>query len=406
MRPRVGIVGSQDLVDLVGHFHHAVPQAELVPRPYDNVDLSELIADRDGLVDCWLFTDPLTYHRAQLAATRPAACIEYAGSTLLVGLLQLMARGDQVTHLSIDSIPSRDVQEVLTEAGLPTAEIRVFNPGPSGTADEIAAIHLGFKERNYIAVTCIPAVAEQLDGVMPTLRLMPSGEAIRTALTELALTTTNQVSQDSQVVVGYLRHPSVRLEHTDIRRIETALGALMTEVDEHTHLIVTTQRGIRRATSELQRSPFTTLGPWSQHVRGGFGIGQSAPEAAKLARRALQRAETHESPATVISLRHDSDIRLQEEVDDASHVVEVPSVGVVAAHSGLSVPNILRLQKLARSDPGKVHTTRDIADALKVEMRTARRLVQRLEQSGYATRVGRLAPEAAGRPLTLYDIAL
>jgi hypothetical protein len=406
VKPRVGIVGTQDLVDVVAGFRSAVPQAELVPWPYDQVaQIPELIARGEGLVDSWLFTDPLAYHRAQAETTRPTACLEYGGSTLLVGLIQLIARGEAVTHLSIDSLPSRDVQEVLAEAGVPTADIRVFNPGPLGTAEEIAETHLGFKKRKYTAVTCIPAVAEQLEGVMPTFRLTPSGEAIRTALNELVLTTTNQVNQDSQVVVGFLRCDPVHLGPAEINRIESTLGAVVATHDRNTHLVVTTRRGVLRATADLVVSPFTSLGPWSQHVRSGFGFGQNAPEAAKLAGRALQRAETRAAPATVISLRHDSDILLQEAAG-APSVVEVPSIGVVAAHSGLSVPNIMRLQKLARSDPGKKHTTRDIAEALNVEMRTARRLVQHLEQSGYAQRVGQLAPGNAGRPLTLYDIAL
>lgn len=406
MKPRVGIVGTQDLVDLVAGFQSAVPQAELVLFPYDHVDQTPvLLTEGENLVDCWLFTDPLAYHRTQAESARPASCLDYGGSTLLVGLIRLVARGEAVTHLSIDSLPSRDVQEVLAEAGVPTADIRVFNPGPIGTAKEIAETHLGFKDRKYTAVTCIPAVAEQLQGVMHTFRLTPSGEAIRTALNELVLTTTNQVNQDSQVVVGLLRCDPARLGPAEIIRIESTLGAVVATQDSHTHLVVTTRRGVLRATADLVVSPFTAMGPWSQYVHSGFGFGQNAPEAAKLAGRALQRAEARSAPATVISLRHDSDILLQENTD-APHIVEVPSVGVVAAHSGLSVPNILRLQKLARSDPGKRHTTRDIAEALNVEMRTARRLVQRLEQAGYAQRVGQFAPGNAGRPLTLYDIAL
>lgn len=408
MKPRIGVVGTAELVEHVCGFRHTVPHAELIPYAYaDGTDGAAMVREHGNLIDAWLCTDPIAHHLTKSETTSLAVPLEYGGSALLVGIIGLLARGRSVTHLSIDSMESGAVQEVLSAAGIPTADIRVFNPGPTGTAEEIADFHLGFMERGYTALTCISAVHETVSEKMPCVLLTPPGQVIRATLTELVLTTVNQVNEDSQVAVGFLRHTGGQLGSPDLGRLESTFGAFITRQDERTLLIVTTRRGIQRATADFTASPFgSRLGTWAQRVHCGFGLGLSAPEAAKLAARALQRSEGHEPPATVISLRHDSNILLKEKIPYAPGVVEVPSVGVVAAHSGLSTANVLRLQKVARSAPGGSHTTRDIADALGIEMRTARRLMQRLEQAGYAERVGQQASGTAGRPLTLYQIAL
>jgi DNA-binding transcriptional ArsR family regulator len=138
----------------------------------------------------------------------------------------------------------------------------------------------------------------------------------------------------------------------------------------------------------------------------GCGVGRSAAEAEALARRALARCRAAGPFAAVVSLGNGGDIMLGG-VDPAEAGDDEPvPVGVAARRSGLSKANLDRLKAMLYERGADGVTASDVAEALDIEPRSARRTLKRLERAGVAQPIGRVMAGTTGRPPTIYRVRL
>jgi hypothetical protein len=172
------------------------------------------------------------------------------------------------------------------------------------------------------------------------------------------------------------------------------------------HVLVTTRGALEDATSGFKYLPLLTRLA-SRHVRAhiGFGVGRSAAEAEALARHALGRCRTIGPFSAVVSFGGSDDVVLIE--DDAAQDAPPGPVpmALAARRSGLSRRTLERIQALVVAKADDI-TTNDVATALNIEPRTARRTLKRLERAGVAQATGRMSTGTAGRPAVLFRIRL
>ncbi|MBB5789060.1 hypothetical protein [Jiangella mangrovi] len=420
MDTSIGVVGPHDLVGDVAAVCAEQAGVRAVPFPYDHETAAPgLVAAHAPEVDAWLFTGVVPYTLTQSTLTRPAVYVDYSGSTLLQALVWLLREGRDVTRISVDTLEPAQVRGTLAEAGVPTAEVRALPYRAGTTAADFAAFHRRHAGRTAgaVAVTCLASVHDELAGELPVLRLAPSPQSVRVALRQLLLTAAGQIQEDAQLALGLVEIDPAGLD--DLAREAALLGGAVASTADGSALIVTTRGPLHGATQAFTALPLLhRLGDRHDVVRIGFGLGHSGAEAERLARRALARARSHGDVAAVVSSRNDLDIVL-ETVRPAASGDEVgaahPAGGadgvrqsraVVASRVGLSVATLDRLRDLATASGDQPLTTRDVADGLGVQLRTARRLLQRLELAGHAERSGSLDSGAIGRPLTLYRVTL
>ncbi len=108
--------------------------------------------------------------------------------------------------------------------------------------------------------------------------------------------------------------------------------------------------------------------------------------------------------AAVLSLRNDADIVLES-------TAPLPTAGeqslaTIAQRVGLSQATLQRLRRVRDAAGAEPLTTRQVAERLQVQQRTARRMLHRLELAGLAQRTGSLTSSGSGRPLTLYRLTV
>ncbi|WP_233507940.1 hypothetical protein [Spongiactinospora gelatinilytica] len=397
----IGVVGPHDLVDDVAATCEEQPGTSALRLDYDHESQATSIVEaHSAAVEGWLFTGIVPYMltRDADALTRPAAFVDYTGSTLLSALVRLQREGQDVTTLSIDTLSPADVAATFTEAGLPIDGLRTLPYRSGMTSAKAVAFHRRGPE--HAAITCLSSVHEALRGEMHVLRLAPSPHSVRVALRQLLLTAEGQAQEDAQIALGLIEVESDK----GLLREAAALGGTVAAFRGGTHLLVTTRGPLHDATRGFSGLPMLSrLAVHNAVVRVGFGLGRSAAEAESLARRALARARRIGEVAAVLSLRADTDIVLE----------SVPSAGpaqqnltVIARRVGLSVPTLEKLIDARTAAGGKPLTTREIADRLAVQQRTARRMLHRLELAGLAERTGNLTSGTSGRPLTLYRLTL
>lgn len=406
MSVEIGIVGPHDLVDDVAMTCEGQPGVHARRFDYDHEAQAPAIVEaHGGQVEAWLFTGVVPYTLAREAdvLTRPAAFVDYTGATLLQAVVRLLREGYDPARISIDTLASADVTATFAEAGLPVERVRCL-PHRSGLT---SADVIGFHRRqrrggapSSVAVTCISSVYEVLRREMPTFRLVPSVHSVRTALRQVMLHVSSQVQEDAQIALGLAEVPG---GDAGLLKEVAALGGTLARFTGGTHLIVTTRGLLYDATSGFTALPMLRrLADRHDAVQIGFGLGRSAAEAENLARRALSRARRIGGVAGVLSMRGDTDIVLESTA--ATPQPHKTSLAVIAQRVGLSVPTLQRLIDVRQAVGAAPLTTREVADQLQVQQRTARRMLHRLELAGLAERTGNLTTGTSGRPLTLYRL--
>jgi hypothetical protein len=397
----IGVVGPHDLVDQVAATCEEQPGVSTLRLDYDHEAQAPAIVEAHATaVEGWLFTGIVPYMLSRDAdvLTRPAAFVDYTGATLLSALVRLQHQGQDVTRLSIDTLSAADVTATFAEAGLPTQDLRILPYRPEMTSAKAIAFHR--RGPRHPVITCLSSAHEALRDGPHVLRLAPSVHSVRVALRQLLLTAEGQAQEDAQIALGL-----IEVENDDgLLREATALGGTVAAFRGGTHLLVTTRGPLYDASVGFTGLPMLArLAAQNQVVRVGFGLGRSAAEAESLARRALARARRIGDVAAVLSLRADTDIVL-ESVPTGSAAEQ--NLSVIARRVGLSLPTLEKLLEARAAVGDEPLTTREIAERLAVQQRTARRMLHRLELAGLAERTGNLTSGSSGRPLTLYRLTL
>ncbi|MEV0199702.1 hypothetical protein [Nonomuraea sp. NPDC050691] len=397
----IGVVGPHDLVDDVAATCEDQPGVTALRLDYDHESQAPAIVEAHApAVEGWLFTGIVPYMLSRDAdvLTRPAAFVDYSGATLLSALVRLQHEGVDVTRLSIDTLSAADVTTTFAEAGLPSDALRTLPYRPEMTSRSAIAFHR--RHSGHPVITCLSSVHEALRDEMHVLRLVPSVHSVRVALRQLLLTAEGQAQEDAQIALGLIEVAN----EEGLLREAAALGGTIAAFRGGTHLLVTTRGPLHDATGGFTCLPMLArLAGQNEVVRIGFGLGRSAAEAESLARRALARARRIGEVAAVLSLRADTDIVL--ESAPAAPVAE-HNLPVIARRVGLSVSTLEKLLEARAAAGDEPLTTREIADRLAVQQRTARRMLHRLELAGLAERTGNLTSGSSGRPLTLYRLTL
>ncbi|SCF24464.1 hypothetical protein GA0074695_4719 [Micromonospora viridifaciens] len=406
MTIEIGVIGPHDLVDDVAATCEEQPGVTARRLHYDHESQAPAIVEAHaGQVEAWLFTGvvPYTLAREANSLNRPAVFVDYTGATLLQAAVRLLRAGRDVSRMSIDTVTGTDVATTFGEAGLPVDRVRSL-PYRSGlSSEDVVAFHRRQRKAGAdVAVTCISSVYEVLRHEMAALRLAPSNHSVRTALRQLLLQVGSQAQEDAQIALGL-----ANLSDGDdgLLKEVAGLGGTLARFASDTYLIVTTRGPLHDATGGFTALPMLRrLADRHETVQIGFGLGRSAAEAENLARRALSRARRVGPTTAVLSLRGETDIVL-ESTTPAPRPSEV-NLAVIAQRVGLSVPTLLRLREVRTAVGDEPLTSREVADQLRVQQRTARRMLHRLELAGLAERTGNLASGTSGRPLTLYRLTL
>jgi hypothetical protein len=255
-----------------------------------------------------------------------------------------------------------------------------------------------------IAITCVRSVYDEISGEIETVRLAPAIVSVRSALQTIALACLGRVGADAQVVLGFIDLSEADAELADD---VTALAGSLFTLHEGRYLLITTRGVLEETTGGLTRLPLlASLSRRHMWAHVGLGVGRSAAEAEALARRALGRCRAAGPFAAMVSLGTGGDIMLAGADPTETAPDEPVPVVVAARRSGLSTSNLDRLKAMLDRHGEDGVTAGDVAEALNIEPRSARRTLKRLERAGIAQPIGRVLAGTTGRPPTIYRLRL
>ncbi|MGH3387740.1 MAG: transcriptional regulator, partial [Actinomadura sp.] len=314
----IGVVGPHDLVErvmLMGHGPTPVPSRLVAAAYRDEQEAAEKVMRLGSGVDVCLFASPVPYDFARKAGvlTMPATYVPLNGAALQGALLRaaLDDRFDPA-KVSIDVLGRAEVEEAYSEIDLATdhVHLREESAGP-GT---LATFHerLWRRGATTVALTCVHATAERMEqGGVPTIRVRPTGAAIRNALQTAALLGAHHRLEESQLVTVLVDVPTLRETprrvtprywrdelklalHRVLLQEAHRMNASVWALDDHSYLVTATRGSVAGITDGFRTPPFIerVRDELGLAIEVGIGMGRTAQEAETHARAALARSQT------------------------------------------------------------------------------------------------------------------
>ncbi|TDE11463.1 MarR family transcriptional regulator [Jiangella asiatica] len=400
----IGVVGPPDIVDAVAPHCDQYDGVTAMSLDYaDEAEAPAIVEAQTENVAGWLFTGIGPYTRADRAGVldRPAVYLPYTREALQLALIGLLRSGQPIDRLSVDTMSHNAVERCLGRAGVATDHVRVlpYRPelGPNDYAEFHRRARTGESGTTH-AITCVPAVHEQLRRELPAIRLHPTRHAIRSTLRHLVLSMEEAALGHAQIVLGLIETSAGT---SAVLRHITELSGCPGQRADGTFIVVTTRGRLAGATGDFTGLPLLErLAGVSSRVHIGFGLGRTAAEAEHHARRAVIRSRRVAPVAAVFSRRNDADLILAEitpAADPRPHTIDR-----LSQQSGISAATLTTIRDLDLRDSPL--TAGELARRLGLQTRSARRILAKLEGAGLAERTGEAAGGARGRPATFYRI--
>ena len=430
---KVAVIGPEDLVRIILEVGQEYPNLQMVPAAYQHIEETAALVERFKTeVALLLFAGPIPYHIARLQNVEvPMVYVQYTGSALSRVLFQLMRdaylqNSGQNLRLSIDVLPEDEVRERLEELDLSLQALFVKEYQIGQKSAEIREFHLKLWENQQIdaIITCVTAVYENLKTMgLPCYRIIPVRTAIHEALRMVELEGKSLKMRDTQLVVSIisiggwgggnnLSEYTLQKKKLEIQQILLSLGErtrkLIYRSDGNKLMLVTTRGVIEEITNKFTEFPlFDVIQERLElPVNMGIGIGYTAGEAENNAEEALRKAETTGGGSCYAVLQNGAVYGPLGKQFQMAYSVrsDNPERLAAAKAAGLSIGTINKLWALNEQLVNATVTAGELAKWFDITLRSARRILSRLEETNLAVVVGEEQPVNKGRPRRLYTL--
>lgn len=363
-----------------------------------------------GRIDAAVFPGPWLFDLAtgEHWLTVPTTHIPLTGAALYAALLRASLTIEQVdlARVSIDSLAEVAVEEAYAEIGLKTTVVRCRPYDGPESVSGFVDFHREQWEQgdSTLALTTILSVEKELRAIgVPVMSVTPTRSTVRDAIETAVLLgqgTRLGSHQIAMIAVQLIPAAISTAEATDYWQQELALstqqrllaearhvGATVTRRSDTLFLVTTTYGGLEKLTDQFRTAPFMN-GISSQlgvPVAVGIGGGNTARAAEANALTAVEDSAGRDSEAAVYL--DDSGIRSELRPRDRD-VAEAKGTDAPAASAPPRAMLIMStVAATGLSKQGQQQTVVDVDDvaaAMQVTQRTARRMLKELVQAGLA----------------------
>lgn len=436
MKIKIGIIGPQDSIRKILEFAKEFEEsAELVPYAYkvkdSAIELTSLCQEHTDLV---LYTGEAPYRIALQAGIirKPALFLPRNGSCIYKALWEMRNDGVEIKNISTEGLLKEEVLETASELGIEDfGNVYTFDIFNNFNVDyvQIADYHTRlFKEGSVGAViTAFSKIYEMLkDHEIPVYKVFPTKSLIRENLHKALLLGKMKISKDAQVAVQIvkIRDPKGvsaseydfmsrrnRLESMLIQYTRENLGSLF-PMGRDEYLIFTNRGAIENAdfqrrfdTRDFSKDTFNAI------LSSGIGFGNTVYEAENNARAALGHAAERDFHCAFIiddngtisgPYAKEEDLVLSYSLSSGKS----EEIRKMADATTLSPVYIAKLRSLIEKNNKNVVDAPIVADYLNISVRSARRILTVLTQSGFAIVKYTESKAKTGRPCHVYELNL
>lgn len=439
MKTRVTALVPADIVEITENSASSIPEMALVTDIYRNPrEAVGLFAKHIEESDVILFGGPLAYQFVQnhinvqgLRIAKPMVYFPYTEVSIYRALFKVSEAMSGTPHpplsLSIDYPAASEIRESLDEL-----EISIGRAFPRECTvevdfDELVRFHheLWRSGRVQVCLSSMHLVYDQLAALgVPVYRISPAKSSIRNAMQQALLEGKSSRQAESQIAIGIIGLETSGEGYASsayqAKRTRLGLEQLLLDFGEELQALinwgernelrfVTTRGQIERITQRFRQVPL--LAEIQQRVSAGaymgIGFGNTANEAEMKAYEAAAKAKAFGSGSCfVVELSGNVTGPIGEGAQlDYSVRSEDPELLAVARAAGLSIGTVNKLAAFVEKSGGNQFTAGELACAFGITLRSARRILTRLEESTFVKVSGEEQPVSRGRPRRLYSAA-
>ena len=431
MKPRAGIIGPQDTVQLISEIAiEYSDKLQPVSFIYQNTEeASAIIQNNQHAVDLWILAGPALYISFQKSGVKqPFFLLQLDGASLTKTFVEI-GYNDQrsLERMSIDMLTERDVYETCRDLDIQSNQVYVHEYTNETPLENLLAFHQRlFKEGKVeICITCLRSIYDQLClQNIPSYRVSPTRTNIRETLSTAIQQWETMHFKQSQIaailvkVQGMEKKEDHNMVSYDLHRLNLEIqSAILHFAESISGSFVTIGTGIfvifsTRGSIQETEKPIGSLLEKLALITDlpaniGIGYGDTALTAEENARLALNHAQNYDSFCAFL-VDHAGTIEgplKEQESISYQYRTENKEISEKLKNSGITITTFNKILSIQKRMGNGTITATNIAEWLKMTQRNARRILTGLVEQGIADIIGEEAPTSKGRPRKIYRVS-
>lgn len=427
---RLGIIGEEHAVKIIEEvlldYHDFVDKVFL--DPCENSSL-EIIAAHQEKVDAWLVFDQINHRKITQwgKALRPVYYIPYRGASFFKVLCELLYKGYRIEDLSIDTIPYNDIVRGLKEMHIAYDTINYIADKPLCELDDYILEHQTlFASRNTkAAVTSSYYIKQQLENSgIPAFCVLPLRVSIRNILNMILSEESIKRAVNSQIAVQVFdfdiygkQYEYCSVDDLYVREINITkkligyakrIKGSLKPTGQGRFFVFSTKGMLADCTDNFSVVPrIKELQALEEELSAcGIGLGNSANEAEFNAVVALRQARESGS-GHWFAILEDKKSRGPLGIANFAEIgFYDEDLVAISKKTALSIATLSKIKTILKERGNNKLSAQELAVALAILPRSARRILQQLTEGGAAQESGMEAPGFKGRPKKVFEILL
>lgn len=434
MKIKLGLLGASDAVSLIEKALSEYSEFKCIPIVYEKKsDICRLLLQHDAAVDVWLFSGLISYSIAKECEGihHPMFYIDYHGATLYKTLFHIVYTHQYtISQLSFDYYHPSVLLQALEEAGIKEDNLTIHSytgfAKKDAQEDDWVNYHLALWQAGITkaAVTTVQRTETRLKQLgVPVFRVLPSVLTIKSILNRILQACAMQKSMDNQIAVQIIEldplhtatdsHFSIdQLYKQEYKTAEKLLRYSQKVQGSFKPLgsgrfVIFTSRGmLRELTKNFTIIPqLKELTDLSEHkLSCGIGIGTSPLQAEANAAKALLSAREYGEGNWLAIFDDKTVVGPLGRFEHLTYSYFSEELLPISSKTSLSVSTLGKLLAVLKKIGRTQLSAYELADFLQIQPRSARRILNELEKTGFAQVIGEENLHSKGRSRKVYRI--
>jgi hypothetical protein len=402
----------------------------------DNDSVINTIKRKKDSVDALLFTGELGFKWLNPMCSDIIADYLYkdSGSFLKI-LIQAINGGYDISRISIDGFDKNLVNEAYEEIEFAKENINtyIYNKTEIEDCDYLEDIYQ-FHKNNFkvkkvsFCITAVSPMYKRLSSEnIPCYLFQPTKDVIKNTLMKLQLKHTMQIKEYSQIVAISLEidppneesvitedEYQLMLENINVLKqvyvFAKRIQASVHQVENKGFVLFRTKQILESETDNLVRFCLFRMvnENTSSSISMGIGYGRTAMEARNNAGFSLMKAKKHGGNKAFIKYDSRKIVGPIDYLENSKSEIDSSKVDKkfldIAEKCSISVNTVSKLNSISQQHKKDCFTPHELADNFGTSTRTIYRIIDKLEQQGFAKIVGKKIIADSGRPSRLIKL--
>jgi hypothetical protein len=430
----LGVVGHEEeiknILELLQYMDNKIETTAIHFNDFNNKDtLIRDVKKHEKKLDALLFTDKISFElvNSAMISSIPWVYIKKNENLLLTTLLNLsIIKNKDITALSIDTYDQKTIDKIFNRIGLnhreqvAVADYDIFNQN---------FIHylVNFHEEQYhsnVNTTCITSLIQVYNKLrkknIPCVHLKATNQRIKDAINHLALKIQSKKDDKSQTVVIAIKIDPINeyslineneyqilLEKTKVTQkiylFAQKIQASVVEVGIDQYFLFCTKSILETETNDFKKLDILTdvSNDTSSTISMGIGYGITVREAKFNAQEGMKNSQNAKGNRAYIVYNNETIGPIASEYqsiekDQGKHLDE--QYNKIAKDVTVSINTIFKLHCIIDETQKNTFTSKELSGHLDITPRSVNRILNKLEEKGYAEVIGKKMISNAGRP--------